>query len=96
MWPMPAEAFLHDENPYDIQRSGASPTAAKFWYPTVLLNLDIKKSLPENGVEWLFVRVLTKSIRNGRMDLEVVIRDEEGEIVALRYVGSQRHPLFTE
>ncbi|KAL8711010.1 MAG: hypothetical protein Q9225_007192, partial [Loekoesia sp. 1 TL-2023] len=23
------------------------------WYPTILLNLDVKKALPEEGVEWL-------------------------------------------
>jgi hypothetical protein len=83
---MPAEAFLHDENPYDIKSREGSSKPARFWYPTVLLNLDIKKSLPEIGVEWLFARVVTKSIKNGRMDLEIVILDEGGEIVALRCV----------
>jgi hypothetical protein len=51
----------------------------------VLLNLDVKKSLPEGGVEWLFVRVATKQIKNGRMDLEITILDEAGEIVALSH-----------
>lgn len=49
-----------------------------------MLNLDIKKPLPNGGVEWLFVRVATKQIRKGRMDLDIVILDEGGEIVALR------------
>ncbi|KAL8658473.1 MAG: hypothetical protein Q9226_000967 [Calogaya cf. arnoldii] len=53
------------------------------WYPTVLLNLDVKKALPEAGVEWLFVRVRAKRIENGRMDLEVVVLDEEGDLVAV-------------
>ncbi|KAL8764352.1 MAG: hypothetical protein Q9184_000057 [Pyrenodesmia sp. 2 TL-2023] len=53
------------------------------WYPTVLLNLDVKKALPEEGVEWLFVRVRAKKIENGRMDLEVVVLDEGGELVAV-------------
>lgn len=55
---------------------------------TVLLNLDIKKSLPSEGVEWLFVRVSTKQIKNGRMDLDIIILDDGGEIVALRYLRS--------
>ena len=25
---------------------------AKFWYPTVTLNVDMKKHLPAGGVEW--------------------------------------------
>ena len=53
------------------------------WYPTVLLNLEVKKVLPPAGVEWLFVRVRAKQIKNGRMDLEVVIMDDIGELVAL-------------
>ena len=54
-----------------------------FWYPTVLLNLDIKKALPPEGVEWLFARVRAKQVKNGRYDLEVIIMDEYGELVAL-------------
>ena len=56
---------------------------AKFWYPTVLLNMDIKKELPKEGAEWLFSRVKAKQIRNGRMDIEIVVLDQTGDIVAL-------------
>lgn len=53
------------------------------WYPTILLNLDVKKALPDEGVEWLFVRVRAKRIENGRMDLEVVVLDEGGALVCV-------------
>lgn len=53
------------------------------WYPTVVLNLDVKKCLPAEGAEWLFVRVRAKKIENGRMDLEVVVLDEGGALVAV-------------
>ena len=56
--------------------------AASFWYPTILLNLDVKKALPEEGVEFLFVRVKSRQIRNGRLDLEVTVLDESGDLVA--------------
>jgi len=87
MWPMPVEAFVQAENPYNVKKNGgkAKKPAARFWYPTVLLNLDVKKSLPDEGIEWLFVRVATKQIKNGRMDLEVIIMDEGSEIVALSH-----------
>ena len=65
--------------PDDLTTNGT----ARFWYPTVLLNLDIKKLLPASGVEWLFSRVQVKQIRNGRMDIEVVIMDEGGVLIAL-------------
>lgn len=55
---------------------------AKFWYPTLVLNLDVKKLLPEEGVEWLFVRVKAKSIKNGRFDLDIEVWDVGGELVA--------------
>lgn len=94
---MPVESFLHDENPYDLKTAVSSkPTLSNLWYPTLLLNLDIKKALPEEGVEWLFVRVDAKQIKNGRMDLESVIMDEGGDIVALSHhvafaVGPERN-----
>lgn len=87
MFPMPVEQFRDQANPYDISTPPDLTTKkpARFWYPTLLLNLDIKKALPEEGVEWLFVRVRTKQIKNGRMDLEVIIMDESGDIVALSH-----------
>ncbi|GKT56673.1 thioesterase family protein [Colletotrichum tofieldiae] len=54
-----------------------------FWYPTLALNLDVKKALPEEGAEWLFIRSMAKVIRNGRLDLEVIILDQSGDVVAL-------------
>lgn len=56
---------------------------AKFWYPTVTLNVDMKKHLPAEGVEWLYSRVVTKAVRDGRTDLDVTVLDEKGEVVAL-------------
>lgn len=75
MWPLPLEALA----------GNGGKKVRKYWYPTVVLNLDIKKPLPEEGVEWLFARVETKVIRNGRMDLDVVILDQGGNIVALSH-----------
>jgi len=56
-----------------------------FWYPTLLLNLDIKKTLPPEGVKWLGVRVQVKRVKNGRMDIEVHVQDAEGELIALSH-----------
>ncbi|KAJ2905701.1 hypothetical protein MKZ38_004568 [Zalerion maritima] len=54
-----------------------------FWYPTVVMNLEVKKALPEEGEEWLFMRVLTRQIKNGRLDLEVLVYDRMDELVAV-------------
>lgn len=83
MFPQLVETFLIP-GVYGGNGSGGEKDArAKFWYPTVVLNLDVKKVLPEEGVEWLFLRVLTKEIKDGRYDLDVVVLDELGELVAL-------------
>lgn len=58
---------------------------ARMWYPTLLLNLDVKKALPAEGVRWLYQRVQAKSIKNGRYDLEIIIKDETGDLVALSH-----------
>lgn len=55
----------------------------KLWYPTLLLNLDVKKLLPPTGVDWLFVRVQAKQIARGRFDLSIEVLDESGDLVAL-------------
>ncbi|KAJ9138206.1 Thioesterase-like superfamily-domain-containing protein [Pleurostoma richardsiae] len=72
------------------------PFDQAFWYPTVTLNLELKKSVPETGVEWLFMRVQSKQVKKGRLDLEVIIMDEAGELVALSQhvnliVGGERN-----
>ncbi|OTA83892.1 hypothetical protein M434DRAFT_400595 [Hypoxylon sp. CO27-5] len=92
--------FVCDQFPSVIEglwrREMNDKSLLPFWYPTVVLNLDVKKTLPPEGVEWLFVRVQTKCVKNGRMDLEIVILDDAGEVVALSHhvvliVGSERN-----
>ena len=89
MFPMIPEVMRSESDPYSVatEREGrqkAGPKSA-FWYPTLLLNLDVKKALPKEGVRWLFVRTRAKVVSNGRYDLEVVIMDERGEVVALSH-----------
>jgi hypothetical protein len=76
--------FVADMFPQIIERH-RDQSQGPFWYPTLLLNLDIKKALPVEGVKWLQIRVQMKSIKNGRMDLEVFVHDEEGDLVALSH-----------
>ncbi|KAI1467714.1 thioesterase-like superfamily-domain-containing protein [Daldinia caldariorum] len=81
--------FLADHFPSVVDalwpRENGGERPPTFWYPTVALNLDVKKALPPEGVKWLFTRARAKCIKNGRMDLEVVIFDEAGDIVALSH-----------
>ncbi|KAI9757117.1 MAG: Geranylgeranyl transferase type-1 subunit beta [Chaenotheca gracillima] len=92
-WPQLIENY-REISPYDIQGKPMDqatngppiiPSGATYWFPTLLLNLDVKKALPPGGVEWLFVRVRAKQILNGRLDLEIIILDDVGDIVALSH-----------
>ncbi|WPH01163.1 Hypothetical protein R9X50_00399900 [Acrodontium crateriforme] len=73
------EDLSFDEKMNELQKR------ARMWYPTLLLNLDMKKALPAAGVKWLFVRLQAKSIKNGRYDLEIIVQDAAGELVALSH-----------
>jgi acyl-CoA thioesterase len=76
-----AESYFGEER----ARHPRAVSLGAHWYPTVVLNLEIKKVLPPDGVDFLFVRARAKQIKNGRADLEVVILDEDGELVALSH-----------
>jgi hypothetical protein len=56
-----------------------------FWYPTLVMNLDVKKRLPEEGEKWLHLRSLSKKTINGRSDVEIIVTDRSGDIVALSH-----------
>lgn len=97
-WPHMCENY-RPESPYSAKviveratkqriNSGAEPAdinkwQTPFYYPTLQLGLEFKKSLPSTGVEWLFVRARARKIENGRFDVEVTILDEERDIVAV-------------
>lgn len=81
--PFVEEAALGQHSEADLKSFLLSnEPRAKFWYPTLVLNLDIKKLIPPEGVEWMFVRVKAKAIRNGRFDLDIEVWDTQGELVA--------------
>lgn len=58
---------------------------SRFWYPTLTMDLDVKKKLPPGGVQWLRQRVESKMIGSGRFDVEVLLFDEDGDLVALSH-----------
>ena len=98
MFSQVVESFIHGSDPYHVTDAftGEKKPLARFWYPTVVLNLDVKKALPEEGVEWLFARSRSKMIKNGRFDIEVAIFDQWGELVALSHhvtlvLGTERN-----
>lgn len=85
-WDTESLAFACDMflMPVDMLSLEQGHSSGAYWYPTLTLNLEIKKDWEKDqGPEWLFLRNTCKQIRNGRMDIDVVIMDEQGELVAL-------------
>ncbi|GIK04576.1 hypothetical protein Aspvir_008659 [Aspergillus viridinutans] len=96
-WSNEAVMFLADMFPAALDRMGAMETSrvqggqltgnaedkGTFWYPTVTLNIDLKTRIPPEGVEWLHSRIVTRMLRGSRADLDVVILDPQGELIAL-------------
>lgn len=60
-----------------------SRSTGPFWFPTVSFNVDLKKSIPKEGVTWLHSRVVTQTLRAGRADISVEILDQNGELIAI-------------
>ncbi|KAJ5450929.1 hypothetical protein N7491_000111 [Penicillium cf. griseofulvum] len=78
---MESHRLLSEDVPH---REAPENAAAKdnFWYPTVSLNIDLKTRLPIEGVEWLYSRVVTRKVQGSRADLDVVVLDQMGDLVA--------------
>lgn len=73
-----------------------------YWFPTLNCNVEVKKAplKGKEGWQWLFMRIEMSVLRHGRNDLDVVILDEEGEVVALGrqtalVVGAERNAKVT-
>jgi acyl-CoA thioesterase len=76
MFPLLLESFMPEGNKEELQ----------FWTATLSLSLEVKKLLPSplshKSAEWLFLRAESKSVQNGRMDIEMTILDAKGDLVA--------------
>lgn len=80
-WPHIVEGYR--ESPGQESDAKTFPVTSLYWYPTVVLNLDMKKGLPPQGSHWLRMRVESKEIRHGKLDLETLIYDQDGNLAAI-------------
>ncbi|KAF3762471.1 hypothetical protein M406DRAFT_45714 [Cryphonectria parasitica EP155] len=71
------------KKPEREEKGGRDHPRDGLWFPTVSMNLEVKMALPEDGVEWLNMRVTSKQMKDGRFDLDVLVRDVDGQLVAL-------------
>lgn len=50
---------------------------------TASISIEYKRRLPAGGVQFVFMRTAMKMLRGGRMDSDVTICDEDGEVLCL-------------
>lgn len=50
---------------------------------TLSMSTEIKRNLPPDGVRWLYLRTEAKNITSGRMDLEILLCDENMLLIAI-------------
>ena len=65
------------------ERNAIIGYSTSYSHPTLLMHLEIKRLLPPQGPESLFVRAHAHEITNGRFDANVTIMNEKFELVAL-------------
>ncbi len=59
-----------------------SPPSALGWFP-LSVSIEVNRALPAQGVKWLFTRMRTRELIDGRLEVSGEVWDEEGELVAL-------------
>jgi hypothetical protein len=69
---------------FDLTHVSSGYEGARLW-PTMNMSLEIRKLLPEAGLEWLFVRTEAKIVENRRTTTEIVIGDVDMEVFAINY-----------
>ncbi|KAJ4288924.1 hypothetical protein N0V90_011265 [Kalmusia sp. IMI 367209] len=66
-----------------LAEDGSSVMSESLVHATMSISTEIKKILPKTGMRWLYLRSEVKSIQNGRMDMTVLLFDEERDLVAI-------------
>lgn len=69
---------------FDETYAGSGYAGAYRW-PTMNMSMEIRKLLPEEGVEWVFLRAEIKMMKDGRTTTEIVIRDADMDVIAISH-----------
>jgi acyl-CoA thioesterase len=66
---------------WPVDHLEALKASLAYGYPTLSMSMEIKQD--PKGAEWLFVRIKTDELLNGRYASDVSVLNEEGELVAV-------------
>lgn len=69
--------------PAPLTNSMKDAMKATIFNMTLTLDIEFKKGLPKEGLDWAFTRAATRMMQNGRLDLDVTICDRNMDILCL-------------
>jgi acyl-CoA thioesterase len=75
------DPFLSMPTTFPLDQNEAQKNLMAFVYPTISMTTEIRRD--PKGAEWLFVRIQSQKVENGRYSVDITILDEEGELVAV-------------
>ncbi|KAL7626136.1 hypothetical protein AAE478_002906 [Parahypoxylon ruwenzoriense] len=67
------------------KEAGREDQCSGLLFRTVVMNSETKMILPNEGVEWLAVRLMSKQIKDEWFDIDILVRTVNGEMVALSH-----------
>ena len=69
--------------PAGMTNSLKDAAQAAIFNMTLTLDIEFKRRLPKEGVQWTFTRAASRMLEGGRLDLDVTICDEKMKILCL-------------
>ncbi|RYP83145.1 hypothetical protein DL769_001451 [Monosporascus sp. CRB-8-3] len=69
--------------PAELTNSFKEAMRATVFNQTVTLDIEFKRRLPKEGIQWTFTRSESRMLERGRLDLDVTICDEKMELLCL-------------
>lgn len=67
--------------PAEIVHDLAAAMGSERFSVTASLNLEFRKRIPKEGLQWVFIRTATKSLQGGRMGVDITICEENMDLV---------------
>jgi hypothetical protein len=69
--------------PMDVKNTLKQGMKARIFNNTLTLDIEFKRRVPKEGIQWTFVRSATRMMDRGRLDLDVTICNEKMELLCL-------------
>ena len=73
----------HPGIPCELTNSLKEAMRASIHNNTVTLDIEFKRRLPKEGVQWIFARAESRMLENGRLDLDVTICDRDMNLLCV-------------